>query len=928
MKKHLAFSIAACMLLFVSCVSAPQPEALVSESPAPPAKEASLVELVVQGNQEGLKNLFKGREQVNSPDKNGLYPVHLAVANGKSEMLEILLSMGANPDSQDAEGRTALHYAVDKQDKTSAAALVKNGASIFIKSKAGISPLDAAIAKDFSPALITSKSANSRGSKGETALQVAVSRLSMNAVRNILSFSPDINAVDNEGRSALDQAFLYPGSIQAATIAELLVSMNAGSSIDVFSYFIKAAKDTNYSKARFGDGATVLHEAVRNNHIGFLAFFLSRNVPVDAKTTYGSTALQEAVSQSRIEAVKLLLEAGADPDIKDSEGRSSLHNAFYTSREMAELLLQSKANAALKDKYGNTVLHLAVSLGFPQETLLKIIDKPLPLDAINSAGDTALNIAVKQKRLPIVELLASKGSSLFVKNEKGENPLTIAMLDGEEITKSIITAASQDIRDEQGEGPYHYAVRIRAGADIIGVLKDLGLDVSAKSNNGDSALHLACQYNAEAEGLALLKAGADPYIVNSQGICPVNLALNAKAAPQSWFFTRELLNSADAAGNNPLHYAAMEANIPGLEFLVNAGISINSPNKDGQTPLMLVIKKDSTDSLVKLLSMGADPGLRDNTGSTVLHLSVYWQAKECLKFLAESGKNLNLRDFSGKTALRTAIEKTDPFSVAYLLERGADPLAADNFGKTAFHAAARLEDERFLKALMSKTSRIDTRDNSGTTPLLEAVYSGKSRTARFLAENGASLFARDASGESPLSYTAKKNLPLLESFLSSGSFGLHTIHDKPVLSLLLDTKPPLEVIKLAVKTGVPLNERDTFGRTPLYLAVESGRQDIAEYLVAMGADRFMADYQGRSPASLAFSASYNMIAGIFGSEPNASDFLGETALHYAAASGQEKAVEALLALGADPSLKNNAGEKPSDTARRRAYLSIVKLLEK
>ena len=71
-----------------------------------------------------------------------------------------------------------------------------------------------------------------------------------------------------------------------------------------------------------------------------------------------------------------------------------------------------------------------------------------------------------------------------------------------------------------------------------------------------------------------------------------------------------------------------------------------------------------------------------------------------------------------------------------------------------------------------------------------------------------------------------------------------------------------------------------------------------------------------------------MIAGIFGSEPNASDFLGETALHYAAASGQEKAVEALLALGADPSLKNNAGEKPSDTARRRAYLSIVKLLEK
>jgi ankyrin repeat protein len=65
---------------------------------------------------------------------------------------------------------------------------------------------------------------------------------------------------------------------------------------------------------------------------------------------------------------------------------------------------------------------------------------------------------------------------------------------------------------------------------------------------------------------------------------------------------------------------------------------------------------------------------------------------------------------------------------------------------------------------------------------------------------------------------------------------------------------------------------------------------------------------------------------MFGTNPNSADYLGDTVLHYAAAAGLDKAVQSLLALGADPGIRNAAGETPADVARRRGYETLAKLL--
>ncbi|KAF6035510.1 ANKRD16 [Bugula neritina] len=55
---------------------------------------------------------------VNSPDCNGTRPLHLASKEGHSDMLRSLMSIGADPHLQDANGRNALHVAkLFKQEK-------------------------------------------------------------------------------------------------------------------------------------------------------------------------------------------------------------------------------------------------------------------------------------------------------------------------------------------------------------------------------------------------------------------------------------------------------------------------------------------------------------------------------------------------------------------------------------------------------------------------------------------------------------------------------------------------------------------------------------------------------------------------------------------------------------------------------------------
>ena len=925
--------IAAFSLILGSCVSSPDSSAHApAVEPVKAAEEPSIAMLIERGDTAGLQALFKGREQANAPDGAGLYPLHSAVLRKSSEMVGILLSMGAAPDPVDPDGKTPLRYAVDSGDAASARELVLKGASVFLADKAGVSPLDAAIAKGFTGSIVDRRSASARGSHGETPLHVAVDRLSLDAVKTILSLDPDLSARDSSGRTPLDAAFMHPGSLASAAIAELLVSRNAPSNLDDFSYFVRAVRDTNYARARFVDGATVLHEAVRFDHKGYLAFFLERGVPVDARNASGSTALHDAIRLDRLDSAKALIDKGADPNARDGSGNTPLHLALPSAQSQVsvDMLLAAGADPSIKDKGGNTALHIAVSLGYPPSLVDILIARGAPVDAANVEGDTSLAMAIRRRNGPLVATLSGKGASLFVKNAKGETPLSIALADGAESTVMLLGASPRNARDDSGDSPYHHAVRLLSAADTIAAMKTLGFDPSARNNEGDTALHLATRSNAREQGLALLSAGSDPFSANAAGATPLSLALSQKAGPLAWFFTDAVMASRDSSGNGPLHYAAMAGLAEGAAFLASKGVDIDARNAAGQSPMMLALRKDSTGTVNTLLSLGADIKARDSSGATALHLAVYWNSTECLRLLARSASDLDPRDYTGKTPLRDAVDKANVSATAFLLERGADPLARDNSGETPLHAAARQADERFASALASKAKRIDVRDDSGATPLLEAAYAETPKTARVLAALGASIHARDSTGESPLSYALKKGGNLLAAMLDEKTARSSDADGRSVLRVIIEAKPSVEFVETALAAGASPNDRDAFGRSPLHAAAMSGYSGLVTRLASAGADLFVRDSEGATPAGIALakanSGSDEAIRAMFGTNPNSADYLGDTVLHYAAAAGLDKAVQSLLALGADPGIRNAAGETPADVARRRGYETLAKLL--
>jgi ankyrin repeat protein len=917
----------ASILLASSCIS--QPEPAPQPEPTPVAEEPDIADLIARGDSAGLQAMFRGRELANKPDSSGRYPLHMAVLKPSREMVEILLAMGAGVDPQDAEGKTPLRYAVDAQDAAIAKALIAKGSSIFVKDTSGVTPLDAGIARNFTASILDRQNVVSRGPDGETPLHVAIDRLSVSAVKDILPLEPDLALRDQSGRTALDSAFLHPGSPVGAAIAELLVGRNAPSGIDDFTYFIRAVRDTNYARARFAEGATVLHEAVRYDHRGYLSFFLERGVPVDAKNASGSTALHDAMRLGQLDAARILLASKADPNARDGQDNTPLHLALPAAgaRVAIDALLAAGADPSLKDKSGNTALHISVSLGYSTAILDNLLAKGSPVDSPNVDGDTALAIAARRDDTSLAAHLVGKGAGIYAKNLRGETPLSTTLGKGPMAVQAILAKAPKDIRDDSGDSPFHHAIRLKAAPEAIRILRELGFDPSGRNNEGDTALHIALRLNLEPQGSAMLQANADPFTANAAGITPLSLALSPAEGPAAWFFTPGVLAAKDSSGNGVLHYAAMAALPEGVRFLADKGIPVDVRNADGQTPLMLALKRDSVATVNMLLSLGADSAMRDASGSTPLHLAVYWGAMDCLKLLTGSAAAIDPRDYTGKTPLRDAVDKGEAAAVAFLLENGASPLARDNAGKTPLHAAVRQADDRFIRALVSKIERVDARDDSGTTPLLEAVYAENPRTAKALVEAGALIHAKDASGESPLSYALKKGGPLLSALLDRRTAQSSDADGRSVLMVILEAKPAPELVELALVAGASPEDRDAFGRTPLHIAAARSYADIAALLVAAGADPFSRDAEGASPVAIALASDKDIVTAIFGSQPDRSNHLGETGLHYAAAAGLESGASFLLELGADKTRRNAAGETPEDVALRRGQTAIAELLQ-
>ncbi|KAG0483418.1 hypothetical protein HPP92_011502 [Vanilla planifolia] len=273
-----------------------------------------------------------------------------ASGGGCNVAVSALLASGADPDSRNADGKSAISLAVSSGNAEAVKALIEAGARErpFHEAAAGNS-VDL-IHLLLGPSQVNW--ANQTDIKGRTPVHAAAAGGSLDALHLCLTSGGEPDRADVGGWTPLH----YAASGGHLSAAELLIE---ASSLDPRRVLTRKSS---------GDGRkTPMDLAVENGHLELYELLRPRGEVIRAarsgdvvaviKATGGVgesdqngwTALHVAAFKGRAEAVRELLERGAEVEAVDDEGYTPLRCALEAGHtEVALLLVGSGARAGLK----------------------------------------------------------------------------------------------------------------------------------------------------------------------------------------------------------------------------------------------------------------------------------------------------------------------------------------------------------------------------------------------------------------------------------------------------------------------------------------------------------------------------------------------------------------------------------------------------
>ncbi|KAF1531211.1 Palmitoyltransferase ZDHHC13, partial [Eudyptes sclateri] len=177
------------------------------------------------------------------------------------------------------------------------------------------------------------------------------------------------------------------------------------------------------------ENVTLLHWAAINNRQELVKYYISKGAIVDQLGgDLNSTPLHWAIRQGHLPMVMLLLKCGADPSLIDGEGFSSIHLAvLFQHMPIVAYLISKGQNIDTTDFNGQTPLMLSAQKAIGPEPTRFLLKFNPSLNAVdNVQKNTALHWAIASGNTSAVDLLLEAGTSLDIKNVKGETPLDLA----------------------------------------------------------------------------------------------------------------------------------------------------------------------------------------------------------------------------------------------------------------------------------------------------------------------------------------------------------------------------------------------------------------------------------------------------------------------------------------------------------------------
>ena len=458
-----------------------------------------------------------------------------AVKRGDHVAVRALVKNRAAVNQAEADGTTALHWAVQADDLELATLLVNAGADVGAANRYGVRPLTLAATNgsDGAVALLLKAGADPKATTdaGEPVLMTAARTGQAAVVKRLLAAGADVNAREKWfGETAL----MWAAAENHAEVVRVLAG--AGAEIDARSTVVEApvlefprsgGPNSPFPRggwtalmfaAREGalEAARALAELGANLNLTALP---QTDVPLkpeeirNADNGIGTTALVFAIINSHYDLAAMLLEKGADPNVVDVAGMGAL----YAAVDMDSLQwVQGRPAPILTDRLDAVdLVRLLLRRGADPNARLKTRPLKRHHDAGSTMnfgeGTTPLIRAARTNDVAVMKALIEAGADPF---------LTLP-----DRTNALMIAAGQGYGGLRGEGIRIVTPTAEGAVEAVQLLLDQGMDVDAFNNAGNTALHGAVG-RGDAVVKLLLSRGAR-LLKNKAGFTPLDLALGA-----------------------------------------------------------------------------------------------------------------------------------------------------------------------------------------------------------------------------------------------------------------------------------------------------------------------------------------------------------------------------------------------------------------
>lgn len=522
------------------------------------AAGSDVADAAMKRNTSALRSLLQQKADANAPQADGATALHWAVHFDDLDMVQLLIRSGANVKAANRFGVTPLALACINGRARIVEELLKAGADPNASlSELGETPLmmaartgDTATVKVL---LDYGANVNTREkSKDQTALMWAASERHPAVAKILVDHGADVNARSKVsvtlGRGLYDRpaaagAAAAPPPEEQMAFDKIKSEANADAKLALLLDFEKQFSTSRLLLDAYQEMIKIYQ--AKNDPAGE-KLVREKLVPIErqqrqpapgqqgaAAGSGGITALMLAARENSLETVEVLVEAAADANLTMANSSTALLMAILNGNySVASFLLNHGANPNLADKDGKTALYATVEM-----RNLATTDTPGP------AAD-------KAEALELTKLLLDRGAD------------PNARLTGRPPFRG---GANRSWLSEPGATPFYRAA-------VSGDVKTMRL---------------------------LLGYGADPYVATADNTTPLMVAAGIGYLVGSTYVWSESealealelclqlgdVNAVNNAGLTALHGAAFRGWNAGVQLLVDKGASLTAKDKQGRTPM-------------------------------------------------------------------------------------------------------------------------------------------------------------------------------------------------------------------------------------------------------------------------------------------------------------------------------------------------------